>query len=258
MLFSIISKDLRRAGLKATKTSGSPDDAGVDDVGVVSLTSKVRAAIRRCAHSVRSIRKCTHSPFPSTLQALRESGGAGGDGDENGDGDDDDTGKAAGNNDEGSDDDDDDEVAGGDDGNVRVGLRKEVDGYEEDNADDNDDDSDEAGNANAGSDSDDAAVALADGKAKAGSGKKARKSKVVHTDGSEVIRVQVPDSVMKNPLFSECVYSMEDAWVEVALHFPPSSRKVRRFPHSRGRVLNSGIGACRVCHLALMGGVTRF
>jgi hypothetical protein len=46
----------------------------------------------------------------------------------------------------------------------------------------------------------------------------------------EAVRVSVPDKLAKNEYFHECLclHTAGQAWVEVALHFPPSSRKVRR------------------------------
>ena len=122
----------------------------------------------------------------------------------------------------------------------------QVRGYEEDgdDADGNDDESTAAGS----SDEPDVDAAVTPARKAKGSvappsaskGAKGKASKAKSSGGvhdkaeargsgdldSDVIRVHVSDGIAKNPLFFECVYALEDAWVDVVLHFPPSTRKV--------------------------------
>lgn len=125
-------------------------------------------------------------------------------------------------------DDDEDDAAGEDDGNIRLGTRKPVKGYDD-------------GESSSSEDSDglavdpDEDVALADvpdapdaspsvGKAKS---KSKQASRAVGAElGDGIRRCIVPPSVAKNRLFGDCLYSSSEAWVEVVVNYPPSARKV--------------------------------
>jgi hypothetical protein len=140
----------------------------------------------------------------------------------------------------------------------------QVRGYEED-GDDADGDDDESTAAGSSDEPDvDAAVTPAKkakgsvappsaSKGAKGKASKAKSSGGVHDKAeargsgdldSDVIRVHVSDGIAKNPLFFECVYALEDAWVDVVLHFPPSTRKVVGAPRwGRQRLAQPAPGA---------------
>jgi hypothetical protein len=243
-LFSIVTADLRRAGANVSSKmkSGIVGGDEGEDVGVVSTAHQVCVAtgsVGGCACGA-----CLMNRLRSwcLAQSIRRAASAG-DGDGDGDGGDEDGGgggKRGGGDDDDDDDDDDDEPAA-EDGTVRVGRRKEVQGYDDgDSSSHDDDDAAGSGSDDAADEDVDAAGRGRRASASAGAGsksksprkspKKAKKAAardaIVDGDAG-IIRVQVPESVSKNPIFFDCVYSPDDAWVEVALVFPPSARKVR-------------------------------
>jgi len=195
-LFALLAADMRRAGVKLGKgTGGAVADLDAE-VGVVNVST-------------------------------RAAGARGGDGEEGEGGGDDDGGDGAAEEREGgkkkkkSDDDDDDEDdAGADDGNIRLGTRKPVKGYDDDDEEEEEEDQE-------GGDKDelfDAVVADLDTPVAVVEPKPASKKVKEAAGGTK--RVEVPASVAKNKLFGDCLYSESEAWVELVVNFPPSMRKV--------------------------------
>ena len=201
VLFALLNADLRRAGEKISKSAVGGSIANLDAaVGVVSVSGKGKG------------------------KAAAAGGSGDGDGDaaeDEGDGD-----AGAKKKKKGEDDDDDeDDEAGEDDGNIRLGTRKPVKGYD----DDKDDGEDEESGSSSSSD-DDALVDEALKEVESGTGATAatpkRASHAAQAEQEGVKRVSVPPTIAKHKLFGDCLYSEDEAWVEVVVNFPPSARKV--------------------------------